>query len=54
MSMVEVLELVELTQDALDDVWKQTEFEPLYPDNRMKHLMDIIGMYYRLIQLSVE
>lgn len=41
--LVEIVELIELTQDTLDEVWKQTEFEPVYPENRMKHLMDVIG-----------
>ncbi len=36
-------ELVEVSQDTLDDVWKQTEHDPPYPENRMKHLMDVIG-----------
>ena len=44
-SLLEVLELVEITQDCLDDVWKQTEHEPPYPQNRMKHLMDVIGNF---------
>jgi len=43
MTLVEIMELVELTQDTLDDLWKQMEHEPLYPENRMKHLLDIIG-----------
>lgn len=43
LSMQDVLELIEMTLDVLDDLWKQSEFEPPYPENRMKHLMDIIG-----------
>ena len=43
MSLAEALELVELSQDTLDDVWKQTEEEPPYPEARMKHFMDVIG-----------
>lgn len=42
MSLNDAMELVELTQDTLDDVWKQTDFDP-YSENRMKHLMDVIG-----------
>ena len=43
LSMSEVLELVELTQDTLDEVWKQMEHDPPYSEARMGHLMDIIG-----------
>ena len=42
-SLLEGLELVELTQDTLDEVWKQTEFEPAYLQARMKHLLDVTG-----------
>ena len=35
--------LEELVQDTLDEVWKQTEYVPAYPEARMKHLLDIIG-----------
>ncbi|KAJ3022561.1 Cytoplasmic dynein 2 heavy chain 1 [Thoreauomyces humboldtii] len=38
MSMVEVLEVVEQTQDALDDLWRQADF-PEYPEARMIHLL---------------
>ena len=43
LSMPECIELVEMTQDTLDEVWKQTEHDPPYPEPRMLHLMDIIG-----------
>ncbi|KAK6172722.1 hypothetical protein SNE40_016326 [Patella caerulea] len=43
MPFQDVMELVEITQDTLDDVWKQGDHDPPYPENRMKHLMDIIG-----------
>lgn len=42
MPLNDAMELVELTQDTLDDVWKQTDFD-LYSENRMRHLMDVIG-----------
>lgn len=42
MSMSDVVDLVEQSRDALDDVWRQTDFEP-YPEIRMIRLMDIIG-----------
>ncbi|KAG8584671.1 hypothetical protein GDO81_004716 [Engystomops pustulosus] len=40
--LAEVVELVETTREAVDDVWRQTEHEP-YPERRMKHLLEIIG-----------
>ncbi|XP_013392185.1 cytoplasmic dynein 2 heavy chain 1, partial [Lingula anatina] len=43
MALPECLELVELTQDTLDEVWKQTEHDPPYKESRMRHLMDVIG-----------
>lgn len=46
LALVEVLELVEMTQDTLDDVWKQTEYEPSFPESRMKHFLDIIGTVF--------
>lgn len=42
LSMTEVVDLVELSKDILDDVWRQTDFEP-YPETRMSRLMDVIG-----------
>ena len=45
LSMPECIELVEVTQDTLDDVWKQTEHDPPYPETRMNHLMDVIGRW---------
>ncbi len=41
----EAMELVELTQDTLDDIWKQMEHDPSYPEARMKHLMDVLGQH---------
>jgi len=40
---MEALELIEVTQDALDDLWKQTEHEPLYPERRMAHLLEVVS-----------
>lgn len=40
--MPDVVDLVEQSKDTLDDVWRQTDFEP-YPETRMVRLMDIIG-----------
>lgn len=42
MEMMDVMELVEIAQDTLDDVWKFVDFDA-YPEPRMKHLMDVIG-----------
>lgn len=42
LSMLDVVDLVEQSRDSLDDVWRQTEFEP-YPETRMVRLMDVIG-----------
>lgn len=40
--MPDVGDLVEQSKDTLDDVWRQTDFEP-YPETRMVRLMDVIG-----------
>lgn len=37
------LELPILTQDVLDDVWKQTEFDRPYSEARMQHLLETCG-----------
>ncbi|KAF3692878.1 Cytoplasmic dynein 2 heavy chain 1 [Channa argus] len=42
LSMSDVVDLVEQSRDILDDVWRQTDFEP-YPEARMVRLMDVIG-----------
>ncbi|XP_070553238.1 cytoplasmic dynein 2 heavy chain 1-like isoform X2 [Ptychodera flava] len=42
LSLGEALELTETTQDCLDDIWKQTDFDA-YPEDRMRHLMEVIG-----------
>lgn len=42
-SFSDSLELIEVTQDALDDLWKQTEHTPSYPEARMKHLLEVIS-----------
>lgn len=43
LSFLDSLELIEVTQDALDELWKQTEHAPPYPENRMKHLLEVIS-----------
>uniref|UniRef100_H2M4S9 Cytoplasmic dynein 2 heavy chain 1 n=1 Tax=Oryzias latipes TaxID=8090 RepID=H2M4S9_ORYLA len=42
LSLSDVVELVEQSRETLDDVWRQTEFQP-YPEARMVRLMDVIG-----------
>ncbi|XP_008299945.1 cytoplasmic dynein 2 heavy chain 1 [Stegastes partitus] len=42
LSMSDAVDLVEQSKDALDDVWRQTDYEP-YPETRMVRLMDVIG-----------
>ncbi|XP_047247257.1 cytoplasmic dynein 2 heavy chain 1 isoform X2 [Girardinichthys multiradiatus] len=42
LSMSDVVDLVEQSKDALDDVWKQTDVQP-YPETRMVRLMDVMG-----------
>ena len=43
LSFTDVLELVEVTQDTLDDLWKQSDHSPPYPEVRMRHLLEIIS-----------
>lgn len=43
LSLLEVVDLVETTRDVVDDVWRQTEHDH-YPESRMLHLLDIIGI----------
>jgi hypothetical protein len=45
----ELFEIIERTQDVYDDVWKQLEFEPLYPQERMQSLLDVTGLFFILI-----
>lgn len=42
-SFSDSLELVEVTQDSLDELWKQTDHAPPYPETRMKHLLEVIS-----------
>jgi len=43
MTLGAVMDLVEETQDVLDDVWKQTDFDKPYPESRMRRLLEVIG-----------
>uniref|UniRef100_H3AMW9 Uncharacterized protein n=1 Tax=Latimeria chalumnae TaxID=7897 RepID=H3AMW9_LATCH len=42
LSLADGIELVEITRDTVDDIWRQNEHEP-YRESRMQHLLDIIG-----------
>lgn len=48
LDIADVLEVIEVCQDTLDEVWKQTEHKP-YPENRMRHLMGVIGQFWSAI-----
>ncbi|KAG5269301.1 hypothetical protein AALO_G00200500 [Alosa alosa] len=41
-ALPDAMELVDLTRDTVDDVWKQGDHAP-YPETRMQRLMDVIG-----------
>lgn len=46
----DTLELLESTQDSLDEIWKQEDHKP-YPEARMKHLLDVMaGALSRYVQ----
>jgi dynein heavy chain 2, cytosolic len=38
-----LMDLIEETQDVLDEVWKQAEFDKPYPETRMRRLLEVIG-----------
>lgn len=42
MDITDVLELIEVCQDTLDEVWKQVNYDP-YPEKRMRQLLQVIG-----------
>lgn len=46
LALSEIIEVIETTQDVYDDVWKQLEYEPAYPQERMINLLEITGGYY--------
>ncbi len=55
LSFPEALELIEVTQDSLDDLWKQAEYEPGYPEVRMNHLLEVIsGAFGRFVQRKLS
>uniref|UniRef100_A0A3B4BEW0 Dynein cytoplasmic 2 heavy chain 1 n=1 Tax=Periophthalmus magnuspinnatus TaxID=409849 RepID=A0A3B4BEW0_9GOBI len=54
LSMTEVVDLLDISKDTLDDVWRQTDFEP-YPEPRMSRLMDVIaGALGRYVQKKLS
>ena len=53
----ELVELVEQTYEALDDVWKNTDVDELFPQQRMQNLMTTIDacfVRYAQHQLSQQ
>lgn len=58
LSLLECMEVIEVTQDTLDEVWKQSEVDPVYPEKRMKHLMEVIGklvsVYEKLVIFTIQ
>ena len=43
LSVADVTELLEETQDVLDEIWKQTDFDKPFPEARMRRLLEVIG-----------
>ena len=43
LSFLDALELVEVTQDTLDDLWKQTDYSPPFLEEGMHHLLEVIS-----------
>ena len=51
----EAIDLVDTTQDQLDDVWKQTDHDPPFPEQHMGHLLELIsGNFSRYIQRHLK
>ena len=51
LSFSDCLEIIEVIQDALDDLWKQSEHSPPYPEPRMSHFLEVIsGTLGRCVQ----
>lgn len=51
----EVIEFVDETQDQLDDIWKQTDHDPPYPEARMTHMLEVIsGNFSRYVQRHLK
>lgn len=55
LSSDELIELVDTTQDRLDDIWKQTDHDPPYPEQRMSHMLELIsGNFSRHVQRRMK
>lgn len=55
LSFSECLELLEVTQDALDDLWKQSDYSRPYLESRMHHLLEVIsGTLGRYVQRKLS
>jgi len=44
LSIADVRELAEETQDVLDELWKQTDFDKPFPEAHMRRLLEVIGI----------
>ncbi|EGD76743.1 dynein heavy chain isotype 1B [Salpingoeca rosetta] len=44
-SIYDLQEVAERTQDVLDDLWRQTQHDPPFPEDRMRRLIDIAGVH---------
>jgi len=44
-SLEDYMETMEIFQDTVDELWKQTEVEPAFPEARMQHFLQIIGTF---------
>ena len=55
LSFPDVLELIEIAHDALDEIWKQSEHDPPYPESRMTHLLEVVsGSISRFVQRKLS
>jgi dynein heavy chain 2 len=46
-NLLELVDLIEYTQDVYDDVWKQLDFDNLYPQDRMANLLEVTGLIFQ-------
>ena len=55
LSFSDGLELVDETQNTLDDLWKQADHHPPYPEKRMIHLFEVLsGSLGRFVQRKLS
>lgn len=45
MSFSDCREFIDMLHSALDDIWRQEQFTPGYPQKHMAALLDVIGEY---------